>query len=389
MTTGTSPDAGAAARRWAAQCLGLSENASSAEARRAYLRKLRESDFLPPCSLHRALRILDGKRASVEPDEEWLLEEEGRLRAEVASFAEAFFTLSVSQRRQRWEALLSQCQHVLPLSARLQALKAGLEVENPGLPLDESLRGQLAEHLLQSFPLPPLAQAVCRQAFLRRIEDPAAAADRKAWEKAARYLRAEWPAFAALDGELVRHLAKLRRQLKRRSKMHRCSERNPQAASAGSGKGSSWGWLLVLLGMLIGIFRGATTSSTSPSRRPPTPSFSNPLEDLRSKLPPIDELFDPSKYDVGILSPGGGRVLCFTPRPGSTVTGSNDRQADNGKTVLLGEATLRLLGASREQIDFLFSRAAEKKRLDNTPNPPPQEAGPTPPKRSQGDEARP
>src|SRR5262249_25610102 len=158
-----------------------------------YFRKLRESDFLPPRSLRQALRILDGTPAPAEPDRQWLFEEEGRLRAEVTSFAEEFFTLPVTQRRQRWDALLSSCQRVPPLVARLQALKAGLNVENQSLPLDKSLHGQLAEHLLQSFPLPPLTRAASRQAFLCQIEAPSAASSHKLWEQAARYLRAEWP----------------------------------------------------------------------------------------------------------------------------------------------------------------------------------------------------
>src|SRR5262249_3835460 len=126
MTTGTNPDVSAVARRWAAQLLGVQEGASSGEARRAYFRKLRESDFLPPRSLNHALRILDGMLAPAEPDEQWLFEEEGRLRAEVTSIAEEFFALPVTQRRERWDALLSKCQRVSPLMARRQSLKAGL-----------------------------------------------------------------------------------------------------------------------------------------------------------------------------------------------------------------------------------------------------------------------
>ena len=59
MTTGTSPDVATAARRRAAELLGVGENASPGEARRAYFRKVREHDFLPPPSLYRALRILE------------------------------------------------------------------------------------------------------------------------------------------------------------------------------------------------------------------------------------------------------------------------------------------------------------------------------------------
>ena len=58
----------------------MPENASRAEVRRAYLKKLRDGDFLPPPAVRHAFRILDGTKGAAKGDEEWLLEEEGRLR---------------------------------------------------------------------------------------------------------------------------------------------------------------------------------------------------------------------------------------------------------------------------------------------------------------------
>ena len=210
--------------------LGVPENAPSAEARRTYFKKVRENDFLAPRSLHHALRVLEGKKQPAESDEEWLLEEENRLRAEIDLFAAGFFSLPASQRLERWNALLSRCKIASPLTARLQTLKAGLEVEVKSLP---SFQGRLAEQLLQSFPLPPLAQTASRQAFLRQIEDASAFADRSSWEKAARYLRAEWPALADLDRESVQHIAKLRSRLKRKKTMHQRGQRQRASGRRG------------------------------------------------------------------------------------------------------------------------------------------------------------
>jgi hypothetical protein len=395
MTTGINPDVGPIARRWATRLLGVDENASRAEARRAYFKMLRKSDFLPPRSLPHALRILDGKRGPAELDEEWLLAEEGRLRADVESFAAEFFTLPATQRRERWDALFSRCETVSPLTARLQALKAGLDVEVKSLP---SFHGLLAEQLLQSFPLAPLAQAASRQAFLREIEEPSAG-DHASWEKAARYLLAEWPALASLDREFVQHVAKLRSRVKRkrsmqqrnqrqREAMHLRSMRQRLAPVAAGKKRSAWWVLAISVSMLGMVIRGITSYHSSPPVAP-SPSYS-PDSSVRSVLtqqPPIDDLLDPSKYDIEILGQAPSRILHFTPRPHPTTTGPNGSQPNNHQLLVYEESYFRLMGVSQEQINVLVSRAAEK-RPDGVPKTP-GEVGPKPPKSTPGNSTRP
>ncbi len=411
MTTGTNPDAIPARRRWAAELLEVPEVASPAEARRAYLGKLRECAFLPPRSWRQALRVLEGGSAPAEPDEEWLTEEEARLRAEVETFAEEFFAVPVAQRRERWEALLCRCENMLPLVVRLQALKAGLEVETQGLPLDQSPGGRLVEQLLQTFPLPPLARAASRQAFLRRVEG-AEVDSHKLWEKAARYLRAEWPALAALDEELVRHVAELRSRLKQRGKMHYRSQQHRQAAAAaGSKNGNRWWVVLVVISVTSGLLRGFINSNNSSPPRAAWPGPSAPRDSaglgdiehlpwrmvtdpktgvgsVKLNLPPLQELLDPAKYDIEVQG-AGSRVFRFTPRLDPTARGSKGLPANNGQPVLVGEATLRLLGVSKEQIDALGSRAAERKPRDHVLKTPPDETDPKRPKSAAGNDSRP
>jgi hypothetical protein len=386
MTTGINPDVSPVARRWAAGLLEVPENASRVEVRRAYFRKLRESDFLPPRSLHHAFRILDGKSGPVELDEEWLLEEEGRLRAEVESFAAEFFTLPTTQRRERWEALLSRCETVSPLTARLQSVKAGLVVEVKSLP---SFHGLLAEQLLQSFPLAPLAQAASRQAFLREIEEPTAS-DHSSWEKAARYLLAEWPALAALDQELVRHIAKLRRRVKRKRTMHQRSQQQHRPTVADGGKVNGL-WVLLIPFVSLGVIMLHLMSSpnSSPSVAPlPRYSPETSLQSVLSEHPPIGDLFDPAMYDVEIEGQTPSRILRFTPRPGLTIYGPKGQQANNVQPEVYGETILRLMGVSKEQIEVLVARAAAKKRPDGEPKTPPEDIGPKPPESPQGDKTR-
>jgi hypothetical protein len=370
MTIGN-PDNDYIARRFSAEVLGVPENASPLEIRRAYFRKLREGDFLPPNSLRHSFRFLDGKQTPDMGDQEWLLEEEVRLRTELASFAAEYFSLPLNQRRARWEALFSRCQHFAALLARLQALKAGLDIDNQGLLLDQSFRGQLAEHLLKAFPLPPLAQVASGQGLLCEIEESSAAKSQKQWEKAARYLLREEPALAALDMELVQQIANLRSRLRRRRKMHRLSQwyRGPAATK------NDWRVLLLLPAILIIIWAASRNMSWQTISRP----RSEPnLDTLRGRiiadanftltpknLPPLDDLLDPFKFDVGMLEPVREGILYFTPRRDST-TKSGPAQSNDGKPIWVAEATLRLKGATPQQITALHLRAQEKKRLDDT-----------------------
>jgi hypothetical protein len=372
VTTGTSLDDG---RRWAAELLDVAEVAPRAEVRRAYLERLRDYDFQPPRSLRDALRVLEG-RCVPGIDEDRLREEEARLRAEVESFAEEFFDLSVGERRLRWDALSSACRGVPPLAARLRALRAGLGVETAGFPSDESFAGLLAEQLLRAFALPPLAQAASRQAFLRQIEEPAAEAERPSWEKAARRLRADRPALASLDDEFVRHVVELRGRLARRAKLRRAGRQRREAAPAGGGQGIPW-WAFALCFSVIGaLVRGFTKSDQSTSPTTPIGYPKLVLPDFgrgpdRGPNLAISELCDPSKFDVEVIGTREGRTFRFTPRPGSAHAG--------GGPQFWGEAAMRLLGVPPAQVNRLISRAEAAKRLGDAPKTPPERVGPQPP----------
>jgi hypothetical protein len=397
MTTGTGPDVLAAARRRAAGLLGVPEDASGAEARRAYLRQLRENDFVPPRAARQALHVLGGGPALPETDEEAVLEEEGRLRAEVDSFAQEFFDVPVARRRERWQALLSWCRQVPPLVARLSALKAGLALDKQRLYLDDSPPGQLVAHLVEAFPLSPLARAAARQDFLRPIEKSSAADDSRDWEKAARSVRDAWPDVAALDDELVDHLAELRRRLKRRVIKPRRSEESYTRASVGGGNRNSWWAFFVVGGILMGLVRGFIGCNTGSSRWTPSPPPSPPsavgLKDLGKvrgglggdeaakkpwlfrELPPLSELVDPAKFDVEILRRAGAEFLRFTPRAGAAITWPDGLRADGGAPLVVAETTLQRLGATREQLVGLRQRAEARQRGNVPADLPPQAPG--------------
>ena len=70
--------------------------------------------------------------------------------------------------------------------------------------------------------------------------------------------------------------------------------------------------------------------------------------------PSIRDLFDPSKFDVEVEGAEARRFFRFTPRPDPTAAGPN------GSPLWYGEAGLRLMGVSKNQINDLVSRAATK-----------------------------
>lgn len=359
MTSGVDPDE----RQWAAELLGVEPTATPTAARRAYFRKVRENEFVPPRSLDRALHIFDPRHGQAASDEEGSLEQERRLRADVEAFATDFFKLSPRARCERWDELLSQCRGSAPLTARLEALAAGLEVEPPSLPTEQRCRDELIGHLLQTFPLSTLPQATARQAFLRQVEGASFEAQ-VAWEHAARHLLAEWPLLAELDRQLVEDTAGLRNLLKRRLKQQQ-RHRQPAATSAGSSSGGSWWWVGAVVLVMSGLFRGVNDSS---KRSPAPPSYnfhvpqhpesqesihellrrvSQPKPFPRSEMPPLRELLDPAKYRVIFLVPSEGLIVQFVP------LGTTEEPV---RPLIFSEAALRLLGASREQLEELHVR---------------------------------
>jgi len=357
--------------------------------------------------------MFDGEMSTpLEADEDWFLEEENQLRDDVETFANAFFSLALAERRERWHSLLSRCQSVPSLVVRLDALKAGLEVETGNLPADQSFRAQLAHHLVQAFPLPPLAQAACRQAFVRQIEEPSAAIDYKSWEQAAGYLLAEWPTLVALDEPLVRDIATLRRRLRQRRKAYRRCAWKRRLAILHEQTDSWWLALVTVVGLyVIMSFWGGTKSNHSSMPHSTPGSSSSRLDSMRKpdldnlallwatnpktgakSLDPIswNDLLDPSKFEVEVVGSGDVRSLRFTSRAGGTIVADGTIVAGaKGKQFLIGEASLRLIGMSKEQMNVLFSRAAAGRRLKIAPTPSAAETTSSPSKSSHADKTHP
>lgn len=185
---------------WAAETLGLNPQAAPAEIRAALLQRLPDEDFLPPSQWQSALPLVRGRMPA---DARTLLPEvvEKRLREEVEEFAAEFFSLAPVERRRRLEDLATSCAFLPPLSARLDRLRAGIDVPAVDSEETDPFVRELAGHIRALFVMRPTAAAAERRKLLLSWRDKL-----RSWEKAASSLRKKYPQLAALEQPFVRQL---------------------------------------------------------------------------------------------------------------------------------------------------------------------------------------
>lgn len=253
MTTGSN-GLPPALRRWAAEQLGLDEDASAEQAQRAFLARLRESEFSPPPAWASALGLWrqglpDRWDAHAAARRIW----EGLLRDEVEVFASEFFSLDVGERQRRFRELRASCEPFSPqLSARLAALEKGLEIDAAAVPREGSPVGDLARHVMRLFVLRPAERAATRRAL---IVESQGATDR--WHEAACGLGFRYAPFAALDSALVDYWKEANQREGRRDEFHRRlrSRRQPVVRSNRGSRDGSERLVFVAAIIIFGIFR--------------------------------------------------------------------------------------------------------------------------------------
>jgi hypothetical protein len=129
--------------------------------------------------------------------------EEDAVRAEIEDFADRYWKLPPAERRACWDALSERAAFSLALRARLQGLRAGLDVAGPELQPDADPHlVELARQVCAIFVL-PLAPRVRAWQSLRREMRPRL----RDWKFTARRLQERYPAIAALQGDAVEKLA--------------------------------------------------------------------------------------------------------------------------------------------------------------------------------------
>ena len=227
-------------RGWAAAVLELPRDATPNQVRVALLRCLPDEDFVLPYRNHQAalflLRPQDGGECALRQGQA-AYDEEDRLRIEVEAFAAEFFRLAVPERRQRWHALRSRTTFCPPLHMRVASLENGLDIELESVSTKETR--ELAGRLAEMFVVLPAARAVRRRALLRE-----AAASAAQWQAAARQIRKQAPAVAALAPHLVEELASCEQRARQQQQraatlgkrpLHRVAAISPENAPASGG----------------------------------------------------------------------------------------------------------------------------------------------------------
>lgn len=295
--TGIDPERLVRRWRWAAKQLGLSPQATAEEVRAAWLRRLPEEDFVPSSEARWALAALlhwppEGGW-EVRVDEAAAAAEEEQRRGEVEAFAAQFWDLPPAERRRRWDELRDLCAFAPVLRARLRLLEAGLDCASVGNDKQENARViELAGHVRKLFVLRPGPRADARQSLLPRIQN-----DRE-WKVAARQLRRDQPALAALGNDLLdKLLSETPRLVHLEYGDNRVRRRVRQPAASNSGGSSSRYpiWIIVFIAVtLIRLFATAfkePSSSSSPDVRFPS-SLLHPTRNKENPPDALDKFFE-------------------------------------------------------------------------------------------------
>lgn len=284
----------------AARTLGVVPDCSPEAVRAAFLRAVRDDDFMPGPHIRDAFDVLRG-RSTLLPGS-WLLEEvhwneNTRLRNAVEEFASFFFSTPVAERIKRWEELSAATLSKPGLHARIKNLEPGLQLDLATV-VDRSAEvEELARLACELFILPPKARAIRRQECLVELS---ARTKRSGvnWRAAARRIRRVYPDIAKLAPELF--LALLTPP-----SIHRRSARRPPLGAAPApsttGPNSSWWKYVLIIVVVTNVFRaisGLSTSRTGPNppvspvpKGAPIPSFLlDPPKIRNTPKPPRDQV---------------------------------------------------------------------------------------------------
>jgi hypothetical protein len=302
-TETTDHERGSLANRvWACQVLGIGTDASPQEMHAGALAQLEKEQFVPPPPLEQAVLFL----ADEAPRELWirdgggemLCSTERELRKAVYRLALTFFALQPARRRAAWHLLKKKTVFSIPLTSRLDALAAGLDVTLPAFGDDgECPAVRLAKGVCEAFVMLPSGRAAWHEEQLR-----CAMADPRRWQSVARDLARRYPELVQLAPELIVSMS----QAVRRSKVvaraaratTRAMKKKLKAATRRAPRAWSWFQLWPLIAVAIGGISGAlqTASNTGTNRAPsvlPVPPRTAPIANVphtSSWTPPENRL---------------------------------------------------------------------------------------------------
>lgn len=190
--------------RWARQTLGLAGDDS--QARRKFLERLEDEELIPPEDLVQAWKAIEEQSQGLIYLEEpagFKQQDADQLETDVDAFAREFFTLELRARIARYGELYDRALHALKARGRLKLLARALKLDAAALLQGRlELQQELGRWLCELFVASPLDRPKRRAEMLREIEP-----QRAAWGLAARQLKKQLPAVAALDRALIAQIS--------------------------------------------------------------------------------------------------------------------------------------------------------------------------------------
>lgn len=272
---------------WAFQVLGVAAGTSPRQVHAAVLEQLDSADFVPPPPLEQAvLLVADKLPASLwarDRGTEMFRARERELSKYVERLASVFFSLDPVKRRAAWQAARQRAAFSIPLSARLDALAAGLDVTLPALIGDgTSFTDRLANGVCKSFVMVPPARAAWREEQIER-----ALADPHPWQAAARDLQHRYPQLLRLAPELIASLfqaTQLRDDAVKQAR--RAEKKQAKAAPRREPFFSSRSYTWVIIVVAIMLIRGLMMALRSDTSRTPTTLPVPPPSIPNASVPP-------------------------------------------------------------------------------------------------------
>ncbi len=258
---------------WARRQLGVPADATPEQVQARFLTIVEEDDFVPDESVQTAYRMLpSGAGGLVQQHEprEFLLAEEELLTEEVEQFAEQMFELPLPERRRRWTELHSRSHLALRPRGRLESLSAGLKADLSVVDNIDRVSVRLADHLCELFLLLPVARATRRAQILDELKN-----DQTISNRAVRRFQSRYADLAAMDPDLLSQLIGHPTHAKQVAKARRRRRREPPVVAKSQSSGGTPWWLIgVVLVVASSVGRLVTVDNRSPSRPPPTSTYS-------------------------------------------------------------------------------------------------------------------
>ncbi|MGD9723944.1 MAG: hypothetical protein AB7O59_20450 [Pirellulales bacterium] len=258
---------------WAADRLGLEHDGTRASVQSAWLRHVADNDFCVDEFEDSLGRVLTGSHVEPHvpdsPPSFRLVRSDGEAHAAselywhsaVDAFADEFFSLVPTQRSMKWHALHAGALRYGAAVARLNELRAGLDIVPEPVAAGPPKADLLAKEVLCEFVMEPDARAAARRKFLADGD-----AERAVWIAAARWLRRHRD-FAALDTGLLARLA-AREPADGFAHVRKFFSQGPKVVTRPATNRRRLGTAAIILGVVVVLKSAFDVISQSPPYKP-------------------------------------------------------------------------------------------------------------------------